>query len=289
MFDVYVIGYLFLAGAGAGCFAIASCRALCAAFAGGAIPARLPSDMRFGLMAAPPLLVAASLFLLLDLGSPERAWLVFLHPLDSAIGAGACCVALLVLVATLGLWAADQGRGGVAAVCWGLGLPLSLGAMSYTGILLSSMVSVDVWRTALVPALFVLSSFSTGFATIEAIGVLVEGRVPGSRAFRRVAFACTALEALALAVFLLDRYAYSAVARLSCEALLWGGLAFPLWFGVAFLGLATPLAMRILFARLPFAGFSLAASMCALVGGFCLRYCIVNAALLPTALIGNFL
>lgn len=293
VFSTYVVWYLFLAGAGAGCYAIASCWALADVRGRKVDFARLPCGCRLGFAAAPALLVLSSLFLFADLGSPERVWSVFLHPLDSVISAGACFVACLALLSSAVLAAGAAARvlsKGLMLLCWIGGALLSLGVMAYTGVLFSSMVSIDFWHTPLIPVLFVVSSLTTGVGVIVCLTVLAKGAPSGSLSFLRpAAIVGSLLEAIALAAFLIDRFCFSAVARMSCMMLFAGELAFPFWFGVVLLGFAVPLASHALYARLPFPGLALVSSAGVLAAGFSVRYCVVSAAVLPTAMLGSFL
>lgn len=293
LFSDYVVWYLFLAGAGAGCYAIASCWGIVTMRGQSSESVRLPDACRLGFAASPVLLLVASLFLLVDLGSPERVWSIFLHPFDSVIAAGACLVASLALlscvVVAVGITARGRPRS-FFGLCWIGGTLLALGVMAYTGVLFSSMVSVDFWHSMLIPLLFVASSFTTGSGVIVCLDILFGGSSSeGVPTFRRIALVGSLLEACVLVVFLVDRFCFSALARLSCAMLVAGELAFPFWFGVVFLGFAMPFALHALYARLPITGFALASSAGVLVGGFCLRYCVVGAAVLPIAMLGSFL
>ena len=291
--SAYVVWYLFLAGAGSGCYAIASCRAIAAVRGRGIASVRLPDSCRFGFAAAPVLLVSSSLFLLADLGSPERVWSVFLHPFDSVVSAGACFVASLALlscaVVVIGVTARVFSKA-LLLFCWIGGTLLSIGVMTYTGVLFSSMASIDFWCTVLLPLLFVASSLTTGLAVIVCLDVLFKGSLSNSFAsFRSIAIVGSMVEAVVLVVFLIDRYCFSVVSQMSCVMLFSGELAFPFWFGLVFMGFAVPFASHVLYARMSFSGLALVSSAGILVAGFSLRYCVVGAAVFPTALLGGFL
>ncbi len=292
MFSTYVVWYLFLAGAGAGCYVIMSGLTIAQLRGASAIPPCWPG-FRFGSMATPVLLVFASLFLFADLGAPEKVWAVFLHPFQSAISAGACLVVCLIVLSAVvslnGILGCFLSRCQMILCCIG-GSLLAFGVMAYTGILFSSMVSVDFWATPLLTVLFILSSLTTGLGVLICLEVLIDGKSSGLYPFyHSAAIVGGLLEAIALAAFLFDRYCFSEVSRLSCDMLFTGDLAFPFWLGLVCMGFLLPAFLQILYAKVPVLGLMWVSSLGVLVAGFSLRYCIVNASLLPTVLIGGFL
>lgn len=293
MFSTYVVWYLFLAGAASGCYLIASSCAIYNTSKQTIASARLAADSRYGFVLAPLLLLFSTLFLVIDLGSPERMWLVFLKPFDSVIAIGACCVALFMLlsigVLLVGLVFRFPPKR-FLFFCWVAGGVLSIGTMVYTGVFFASMVSIDFWNTPLVPVLFVLSSFNTGLGVILCSGVLSRGAHPKSIfLFRHLVIVGSSLELITLAVFLCTRYWFSAASRLSCDMLFSGELAFVFWFGMVFLGLLLPLLLQVLYSRIHSVGFVLLSSIGVLVGGLSLRYCIVGAAVFSAVVPGGFL
>ena len=80
VFGWYIVAYLFLAGAGAGAFCAAACACAWDAVRRSDASERLARTCQAGFYAAPCLVVLAALFLLLDLGNAQRAWLVLATP-----------------------------------------------------------------------------------------------------------------------------------------------------------------------------------------------------------------
>ncbi|MDR4053822.1 MAG: GntR family transcriptional regulator [Senegalimassilia sp.] len=97
-FGLFVVAYLFLAGAGAGSFFFAACGAVCDALRRTARTERNLEILSGGFLASPFLLCLASICLLFDLGSPQRALLAFCDPFGSVLSFGACCLGLLTVV-----------------------------------------------------------------------------------------------------------------------------------------------------------------------------------------------
>ncbi len=95
LFGWYIVGYLFLAGAGSGAFLVSACCCMWDAARQDDESERLALAAQAGFYAAPCLMLAAVLFLLLDLGNAERAWQVMLAPFQSVMSLG--CVLQLLL------------------------------------------------------------------------------------------------------------------------------------------------------------------------------------------------
>lgn len=283
LFSWYVIGYLFLAGAGSGAFAIAA--ACCIVDAVSLTPrtARLAAAVQPAFYLAPAIILVAILFLLFDVGAPDRIALLLLNPVQSIMSVGAWLVALLFAVsATLAIWGAGARiPRGVQFVCMVLGAVLALGVMTYTGLLLSSLPTVEFWATGWLPALFVASSLSCGAAVIVFADAVIHGSPAGtSRGPWGIAGVLLAVEIAVLICYFVSRQLAGGLALQSVQLLLLGELAPAFWLGVVGLGLMMPAALHITVGkRVPLRMARMAASLGVLAGGFALRYCIVAAAL----------
>ncbi len=284
LFSGYIVGYLFLAGAGSGAFFVSACCCIGDAVWKTEGSERLVRSTQMGFCVAPCLVLLASLLLLLDLGNAERVWLVATMPFQSVMSAGAWFVALFTLVsgglAVAALLVREVPRALLWACCV-VGLLLAAGTMGYTGVLLADMVGIDFWRTPWLVALFVASSLSCGVAAITVLDVAL---LPPTRAAApslwRVACVLTCIEACVLAAFMAVQHGYTETARASCDLLLSGRLSAAFWGGVCAAGLAVPLAAHAVAGRLvPAPAAHLVASAGVLVGGLLLRYCVIAAAL----------
>ena len=273
-FGLFVVAYLFLAGAGAGSFFFAACGAFCDALRQTERSNDSCEILSGGFLAAPFLLCVASVCLLLDLGSPHRALLALGNPFGSVLSFGACCLGLLTLasmaVAALGI--AERFPVRFMRLGCASGIVLAPLVMGYTGVLLCDMAAVDFWNTPLLAVLFVCSSLTTGYASCMLTHALLNPLVPSApRVLDVLARALHISEGVVLALFL--------VGRESAMSLLSGWLAPVFWAGVVLCGLLIPLAAysaRLLAASAPTA--RIVASAFALIGGFALRYAIVSAA-----------
>ena len=261
VFSSYIVWYLFLAGTAAGAFVVASACSAYDALRQTDDSEEVAVRVQAGFLAAPVIIAFAALFLFLDLGSPERAWLVVLSPFESIVSTGAWLVALF----------------------------FAFGVMTYTGLLLSDMVSIDFWHSWLLPVLFVASSFATGLALVLAFGVLASGgkRSTSCCLWKASGFVGIA-EALVVILLFCTRYGYSDAARASCDMLFTGDLAGFFWTGVVGCGMLVPLVLHALHRSAHNEAFVFAASAGVLVGGFFVRFCIVGAALYSPLAIGGF-
>lgn len=283
LFSWYIVAYLFLAGAGSGAFLIAATCCMGDALRKTEASERLVLAVQGGFYAAPCLVVLAGVFLLLDVGNVQRVWAVVAQPFQSVLSVGAWLVALLAVLsgalAVAGLVLREVPRP-LLWTCIAAGWFCAAGVMSYTGLLLSDMVSIDLWHTPWLVALFVASSLSCGLAVVVGMDALVAppSRTLPSGLWRAgVLFGC--LEALVLAVFVVVQLGFTETAHASCLLLLEGSLAPAFWGGVCLVGIALPLAAHGAGHLMPRRIAALVSSAGVLVGGLFLRYCVVAAAL----------
>lgn len=283
LFSWYVIAYLFLAGAGSGAFFLAAVCCMVDAVALTPRTARLTAAVQPAFYLAPVITLAGILFLLFDIGAPERITFLLLNPVQSIMSVGAWLVALLFAVSTM---LAIAGAGvriprNFQFACMALGTMLALGVMTYTGLLLSTLPSVEFWATAWLPALFVASSLSCGAAIIILADAVIHGSPAGtSRGPWRIAGVLLAVEIAVLVCFLISRQLAGNLALQSVQQLAFGALAAPFWLAVVGLGLVLPAALHVTVGkRVPLRMARMAASLGVLAGGLALRYCIVAAAL----------
>lgn len=284
LFSWYIIAYLFLAGAGSGAFLVAS--ACCVADARLLTPqsARLTAAVQPAFYVAPALMVLAVLFLFADLGFSPRVILLVGNPFQSIMSMGAWMVALLTIISValaLSSAAARPPRA-VQLVCMVGGSLVAVGTMTYTGLLLCGLPSVDFWGTGWLPALFVVSSVSCGTAVIVlADAVLRSSPLGTSRGPWHMAGWCLLAEALALAAFMASRQVAGGLALESARLLILGELAPTFLLVPVGMGLVLPAALHLGGSRrIPARTSRLAASVGVLAGGLGLRYCLVAAALL---------
>ena len=226
------------------------------------------------------LLAFAALMLFLDLGNPYDILYLFENPLRSVMSVGAwlLMLCLVVSVAVSALLLLGRSATGLFRMLELAGVVFGAGVMTYTGVLLSSMVSIDFWNTPWLVLLFVASAVSCGAALVGALSFVLVGSSRGLRDLARAAGTSRAVEFAALAVFLLSRWFAGGAAQSSCATLFAGDLAGLFWGGLVLCGFAAPLAcdMANRLVRVPV--LRLAGAVSTLAGGVCLRYCVVLAA-----------
>lgn len=282
MFNALTIGYLFLGGTGAGALAVL-CVLECARVLRWRALAMPEEFFARGWPVCTVTLATGILCLLADLGRPDRLLHLLTSPEPSAMAVGSFALAAaLVLAAAFSAFALfDTVRlPRVAVVCLAAAGVAAAGATAaYTGVLLESLASVLLWRTPLVPALFVLSSASCGIAVAFLAASFVETRHPyrGPLVWlARVDGGIVLVEAGCLAVFLLLAFAGEGTVA-AARALVLGELAPVFWGVLAVCGLAVPLVLERFLTHGNSRTQLLWIAALLLVGGFALRWCIVGA------------
>lgn len=298
VFSGYIVGYLFLAGVASGAFVVAACSLMWDARRQTDQSELAATTAQYGFYLAPCLAIAAAVLLMVDLGRPERMWEVLVSPTQSVLSMGAWFVLMFVIVSgalVLASICMQQVPRGLQWGCCLLGTVLALGVMSYTGLLLSQSVGVDLWRTPLLVLLFVVSSLSTGVAAVLlTAAVATPATVPIAHSLCRVQTLVGVAEAIVLAAFLLVQQGFSESAAQSVALLTTGSLAPVFWLGVCAFGLALPPIARMFVAgasdvSTTYRSGVVASSVGVLVGGLSLRYCIIAAAVFAALTLGEVL
>ena len=269
MLGTFVVLYLFLGGAGAGALFVAAVWSL---LFHRTVTRTFEQSRAF-----------RAFCLLIDLGSPHRFFLLFLRPTASLLSVGSFVLlatllasGLLAAFHALGWSAPSWARKGLEVICAVLAAVL----MVYTGLYLAWMEAVPLWNNAALPALFALSSFSSGAAIVLLLvpyardWALLSGWVDG---LHRVHLAALGLEFLALVAFVAlaatNPFAGSSLVRLVSPA------GQGPWFIAGFVlgGIVVPFGAE---AARPFTGRTApvaAAEVLCLFGGLILRFCLVLA------------
>ena len=282
VFGMLAICYLFLGGAGAGALAVLGVLECARALRWRALA--MPAE--FFARAWPMCTVTLGtgvLCLFADLGRPERVIRLVTSPEPSAMAVGAFALAAsLACAAAFSACALFDGvrlPRALAAALAAAGVAAAAITAAYTGVLLESLASVLLWRTPLVPALFVLSSASCGIAVAFLAASFVETR----HSYRgplvwlaRVDGGIVVAEAGCLAAFLLLAFAGEGTAA-GARALVAGELAPAFWGALAVCGLAVPLVLERFLTHGNSRTQLLWIAALLLVGGFALRWCIVGA------------
>jgi formate-dependent nitrite reductase membrane component NrfD len=286
MFNLTIVCYVFLAGIGSGAYVIAAVFSV--------IGRRSTRDslreyriITRGAFWLGPLLVAfGTVFLVFDLAVPERAFTIFLSPKLTILGFGAWSLLLFCLLAGLSLFLHSVERVDVSTlllrVVEVLTLLAALAVMVYTGVLVSSMPAVPFLHTPLLVVLFVVSSLSGGAALITLYGFFNQQRKSmryGLRIISRIDLILIALELVALAALLAQKYLEVGVARETVLSVLFGEDLLAFWIGVVLLGILLPVALGAISRKTPQPQSAVTWAVSAtalLIGAFALRYCLIT-------------
>lgn len=165
----------------------------------------------------------------------------------------------------------------------GLTVVLAVALGTYTGLLLSAVSTYPLWRTWLLPALFAVSSASTGLSAAVLGGLLRDrGLATGLHQINRVHVTLIVLELVVLTAWLGSVASSSAAGSQSVTLLMSGALAPLFWAGVILIGLVAPAG---LFSYASGTGrratvMALSGDVGVLTGGLLLRF-LVLAAVVP--------
>jgi len=173
-------------------------------------------------------------------------------------------------------------------VMGGVNSVFALMTIIYTGLLLGSLRPIPLWRSPLIPTIFLVSGLSTGLmATVMGV-IILEPIHPVvtnpettlvSAMFEGVLLV---LEGLLVAFYLEGSHLLEA-SRAMVRKIVRGDLAAPFWVGFAVLGFLIPLGVNMIGqlqgpARLTHSlGVTLLGTVSGLMGGYFLRFVIVAA------------
>lgn len=279
VWDAIIAIYLFLAGLGAGAFALGALTNWAKT------PA--PTMKKVAFIVAPVAVAVGTLMLVVDahagLMNPLRffglvanlgsvmAWGVIILSAFLVVS----IVDLIVLLVKKSTPKALDVVGAVLAVC----------VAAYTGVLLGDAgVAFPLWNMAVLPILFIVSAASTGIAlTVLITRFVAADEVAALPWLGKAGLVLPVLE-LALVIILLAVTgtaggSAAAAAAASVGNLVSGPYAVAFWLGFVVIGLAVPFVLELMSHRgsqskaLPVAG-----EACVLVGGFMLRYLVIMAA-----------
>ena len=285
MLGTLVVLYLFLGGCGAGVMFVTAAWSLAfhrtrtrtqeqtAAF--GDLKARC-----YGIGFV--MLCLAALCLLLDLGRPELAFLLFTRPTLSILSFGSFTLLASILVsgflAVANLMYVPFVRAGARKAAEAACLAVSLCMMAYTGVYVGWIEAVALWNNAATPALFALSSLSAGVSTVFVIAPFVRDvtRLSGwMLLLHRVHLAVLVLELVMLAGFV--AFGFSNPFARESLAILFDPSGLGPWFvvGLVGLGLLVPLAVEVFVTVTKRLVRALPVDLLCIAGGLVLRVCVV--------------
>ncbi|MBI4185124.1 MAG: polysulfide reductase NrfD [Proteobacteria bacterium] len=297
-----VIGYLFLAGVGAGAVTVSSYVLLRGG--GGRFAGAHFSLARYGALLGPFPVMLGTGMIIFELGRWDRALNLFKLINLSPMSIGSWLLLLFMTITVLygatflppGAHRGDRlegARRGLAWVC----MPLGIGVAVYTGVMLGAMPSRPFWNSPILALLFLVSSLSTGIATII-LGRALVHRKGADRAaekqFHESGYLLTVsdvmligLELMVIFLFLMFAHLTVGGVKEAVSIILPGGrMAAMFWIWVVLVGLLLPALLEMVYVVPPlFYHRSFAAPrsvevvvpVSVLIGGFMLRYVVVVA------------
>ena len=257
--------YLFLGGMGAGAYFVAAVASLLPGWEG---------VSQAALAFSWPTVIVGLLFLVSHLGKPFRSMLAASRVGSSWISRGVMFFSGLLVFALIQQFAGLEGTGLKAVAI--IGSLFALFTMVYTGAMLASAKGYPLWKSSILPVLFLISGTLTGlFETIIAVQIMgVEVSAAQVNSMAIIAAGITAAELLAVLFFV--HGAYKNVDSMeSAQKLIKSG---SFVFGDLILGLAVPLVILLaVFFGGAGMGAVLVASVLGIIGGFLLRKGILAA------------
>lgn len=178
-------------------------------------------------------------------------------------------------------------RGPIALV----GIPIALLVGIYTGVLLSVLAARPFWNNPMLPMLFLISALKTGMAAICMAGWFVrrhpEERMHEMPFVRTIDSVLIALSVVAIALYVFGLYASPESASQAPALIMGGEFTLLFWGAAVVIGILVPLSYKA-YEFLPAVRgngiierhgglISGLVTVCALLGGFYLRYVIVYA------------
>lgn len=275
--------YLFLGGVGGGAYTIAAINSF--------LGESLALSTTVGLWIGFPALLVGSLFLMVDLGSPSRAFLAAMKPGTSWIARGTLIISIFMVLSFvhLVLHQFTDVTGSVVDIIAIAGILFAVGTMAYTGILLSASKGIPFWRTGIVPVVFVVSATVTGHFAIMLGVTLFSGAAAGLEPLRTMAVEAAVLVVLEVLVilFFLQAAFRQPDSKESAERILRKKMFV---IGYFILGLAVPLVLMIIVYRSSVGLIELTAigAVLGLIGGLILRQAVLICGALPTWNIAGF-
>ncbi len=233
------------------------------------------------------------LALVLDLGHPERFYLVFLSPnlnVKSWIFIGSTFLSAFTLFAVL--FIAPQilniiklNEKILKTFGW-IAFAFGIGVSAYTGILIGIVFNIPFWNAPALPIIFMISALSTGLATLVLVGLALRDSEVQKITHHLAKYDGFTMifELIVLAIYLLIR-SYGPVGAIeSVKTILTGYLAPYFVGGVLLMGLAIPIMLVFGYeVRKEGRGcvcVTILSAIFVLIGGAMLRYVVLKAGFL---------
>lgn len=278
-----IAAYLFLAGTGAGAFILG----VVSDFQGYVMPAKIA--ITFGA----PVVAFSTVFLILDLGHPEKFFMAIMHPGSSWISRGVFILSGVIafgsLIIALWVWPFGgvlEANPSLRSLLEIVALLFAVATCIYTGILIGIVISRPFWNNPLLPMLFLVSALSTGIGGVFFITPIASSvfGIAGSETAVYLSH-LESLDMLLIVIEAIAMYLYMTVvfsrAPEAVNLLIKGKLSRLFWVGFVTIGLVIPLGMEYLASTMPAdtnrSLVMLVAGVLLLIGGFMMRQLILAA------------
>ncbi|MEG1827171.1 MAG: NrfD/PsrC family molybdoenzyme membrane anchor subunit [Gordonibacter sp.] len=304
VWDGIIACYLFLAGLGAGAFALA-------ALAGFVKPDAVKLRT-LGYLIAPIAVAVGTVLLMVDakagLQNPLR-FFGLLANFSSVMAWGVVILVVFMVVSVIALVIMLRKKT-TPRVLDIIGLVCAVAVAVYTGLLLGDAPGFPLWNPIVLPLLFLVSALSTGFAAVLLVAHIMKSAEPKTVCFlKKTGLVFPVLEAILLAVLLMVTASTGgsagAAASASVASLIGGSYAIAFWVGLVIVGLVVPFCIEVMrmmqvkkasviksdgsieeslsakghsVVETGSVGFAIVGEVGILIGGFMLRYLIIMAA-----------
>ncbi len=217
-------------------------------------------------------------FHLAYLGKPLRFWRILLRPQTSWMARGFIFMLLFIVFGAIQLifsnWLPGTAGEFVFKILAGA---VAFLVVIYTGFVMNYVNGIQLWNSALLPLLFVLTGVLDGFALVIAVAMF-GGNVDilAAEAASRILLIITAT---LIAIYLWSATYMGPSGRQSVIELIRGSLAPVLWIGVVFCGIILPVAISLptYFGGEASSLLLITAIISEMIGAFALKYSILKA------------
>jgi formate-dependent nitrite reductase membrane component NrfD len=299
-----VVLYLFMAGLGAGALTTSASVLL-----RGGPTGKYFDVARYGAFIAPIPVMLGSALLVFELGSFQAGhWFRFLN-LYMVINMSPMSIGTWLLTAFLGVSilyaytflsrdaAPGDSKEKLRRMTAWVGIPLGIGVAVYTGVLLGALPARPFWNSPILALLFLLSSLSTGIASIILVRAIMHRRQLNDAAeanYHESGYILSTTDTLLIGlelmtIFLFLMYAHLTIGhtRDAVGVIMFGGeLSIMFWFWVIAIGLLIPagIELAVIIPRMIHQGkylshryIDIIVPVTVLIGGFMLRYVVLIA------------
>jgi formate-dependent nitrite reductase membrane component NrfD len=211
------------------------------------------------------------------LGRWQRFWRITLRPHSSWISRGLWGIAVFLAGAIPYAVPAVRGTA-LGSVALGVSLAGMAVVLAYSGFVYAISRAIPFWRQPLLPMLYIAYGLRGGAAVLLVAGA-VAGDVFDVDLLEVIKLWVVVSSGVLVLIYLALAASGGGAARRSAAELISGKVSLAFYAGVVFLGLVIPIALGAVSAASGASrGLLAVIGLSSLVGDFCIKYCIVKAA-----------